>query len=107
MARRKPRVRPKRVRTSALRPRGGYKRRRGERGSTPKFEETILAYVRSHRRKGRGVRAHRKRVHRHVSLIGPADKLYPWGTLYHCTSCGEPVIRDERAVRRFGPRRRR
>ena len=72
-----------------------------------KDEADVVALVRSHPRKGapRGVRAHARRVHRHVSLIGPADKLYPWGTLYQCTSCGEPVIRDERAVRRFGPRR--
>ena len=80
--------------------------RRGERRPAPPFEETVLAYVRSHRRKGRGVRGHPRRVHRHRSLVGPSEKLYPWGTLYHCSTCGEPVIRDERAVRRFGPRRR-
>ena len=95
------------VRATKVRPRGGYKLLRGERRPTPRFEETVLRYVRSHKRKGRGVRGHARRVHRHTSLIGPADKLYPWGTLYHCTSCGEPVIRDERAVRRFGPRRSR
>lgn len=81
--------------------------RRHARRKTRAFGETVFAQVRTHRRRGRRVRGHPRRVHRHRSLVGPHEKLYPWGTLYTCSTCGEPVIKDERAVRRFGPRRRR
>lgn len=72
----------------------------------PSFGVEVLE-VRDHVRKGRGVRRHARRrpVHRHRALIGPKERLYPWGTLYECSTCGSPVIRDERKVRRFGPRR--
>lgn len=119
MSRRAPRPGTSRlVRTGRLTRRGGYVKK-GRVQHAPAFPETITVIGVRASRRARAYRRRQKRRREHVHEIdfgNPLERLAPYGTLYRCLNSEDPksrtplcsglVIRDERFVRRWGPRRR-